>query len=355
MKKPATVHPEAEWKYDGWHKGILTKKGIPIGTYTVWDETGNLFLEGDFDQSGNINWLKTYYPDGSIGRDISYDKVSKTTKVQYRSYQESFSRLITPLSIGAKGYAEKIYEGKVSINNPEISNGSPEGVSFYNEQGEYMSTFKADNYSALIEKHTLADPHETWPEALERLNNFWLDLQALYAKDDLEIENDYFTVSFDKSVTPQALAEAEARLGVHFPTSYKEFVLHQGVIKFGENQGRFQNIAQRMLLPHELQHVEHVLDPQGQGYFENDFELSKESRKKIICFFEDQTDIQYEGWGVFDFTQSDGNEVNVILEVGCKNIDAWETKVGKPLQENANAMDRFISSYVNRLIAEREP
>ncbi len=355
MKRPETVHPEAILKFDGWHLGTLTKKGNPLGPYTIWDEDGKLFLDGDFDQSSNINWLKTYYPDGSIGRDITYDKESKTTKVQYRSYHKSFSKLITPLNTGDKRYAEKIYKGKLSINNPEIHNGSPEGVSFYDEPGELLYTYNEDRYSSLIEKYTQGNVNETWQKALERLNDYWLELKALFTKDDYEIENDYFTVSFDKSVTKQDLEHAEARLGVQFPVSYKDFVINQGLIKFGETQGRFQNIAQRMLAPHELQNIEYALDPDEKAYFEADFTLPKETRKKVICFFQDQTDIQYEGWSVFDFTLQDGVEVNVVFDVGCKNIDAWERNIGKEVRKDLNTMDHFISTYVNRLITQREP
>lgn len=351
MKKPKNIDQNAQWKYNAWHKGEMLKEGIPIGKYSIWDEKGNQMTDGAFDNQGNIIWCKTYYPDGTVGRDIRYDEESNTTKVVYRSYHEYFSKLLTPMEIGEKGYGEKIYKGKVSITEPEISNGSTEGITFYNDNGEFLNTYSEENYTSLIEKYTLKKGEkETWQEALNRLDKCWNEIKEQYKRDTIELEYDYFSVRFDKSVTKDDLDKAEERLGISFPISYRDFVLNHGLITFGTE---LWYTGQTMLPPSEIHHIEMKLDSGGGGYFEDSFSISKEKREKVICFFKDDEDIQYDGWLAFDYTIDEGDEKNVILQVGAHNIEEWEEKLGKKADKNLNSMDDFISKYVNKLLKIR--
>lgn len=355
MEKPKNIDQDAKWKFDAWHKGTLLENGKPQGAYTIWEAGGRLTDQGLFDEQGNIIWFKSYYPDGSIGRAIEYKEDTNLTRVRYRSYHKNYSKILTPLAIGDKGYAEKVYEGKISVDCKAIFNGAVEGVSFYNEQGVFISTYESKNYTILIEKYTQKEEAESWKMALDRLSNFELALKKQYLKDEIEMEHDYYTISFDKSVHKEDLKKAEKRLGIHFPPSYNEFVLNYGLIKFGEKEGRFQDIEQRMLHPNEIQNIGNLLDPEGEGLFDEYFTLTKEERKKVICFFKDQVDFQYEGWIAFDYTSTSNKEKKAIMEIGFKNIARWENNLGKQPNQEFNSMDKFISAYVDRLIIEREP
>ena len=355
MKKPKNIDQDASWQFEAWFKGKTSKKGMPVGEYTLWDEKGILLNEGYIDKHNKIIWCKIYYPDGTIGCDIVYNKEKNQTSVTYKSYHEHYSRLITPLEIGAKGFAVKIYDGLVAVNNADLYNGSTDGVSFYNEKGEYINTYENINYESLIEKYTQHEATENWRQALERLNNYWSALQKLYTDDGIEIENDYFTVSFDKSVTKEGLEKAEKRLGIQFPHSYKQFVLDQGLIKFGDDQGYSPAIEQKMLHPDDISNIDNALDPEGEGYYNSIYTLSEDNRKQLICFFKDQEDYQYDGWVVFDLTTAKDMECNILHGVGCKNIFEWENKVSIDVFEKQNTIDKFISAYVNILIREREP
>ena len=353
MEKPKNVDKDAKWMRDAWHKGKLSKAGKPSGRYTMWSEEGVLTDDGEFDGHGKIKWFKSYYSDGSIGRSVEYDGGLKQTKVIYKSYHKQAYRLLTPLAMGAKGHAEKIYEGKLSVDNKEIFNGSAEGVSFYNENGELINTYESKNYQSLIEKFSKKKKAETWKEALERLSNYWNALKVQLVKDDVDLETeceDSFTVSFEKKVTKKDLINAEKRLGVELPESYKNFVLNEGLIKFGD----VEYAEQRMLHPKELQTVEYMLDPENEGYFKSYFKTSKEKRDKIICFFLDQDDIQYDGWIAFDCINEGAVEKNIITSIGCKDIYEWEEEVAKENKKGLNSMDQFISDYVDVLIKERE-
>ena len=309
--------------------------------------------EGDFDGYGRINWFKSYYPDGSIGRTITYETSSKTTRVIYKSYHKSSSRLLTPMAIGQAGWAEKIYEGKLSGANREVFNGSAEGVSFFNENGVLTNVFSAQNYEALVQKFLDKSENETWETALKRLENYWRALKELLIKDGSDIEmdcSDFFTITFEKTVSDKDILQAEKRLGIILPKSYKHFIITKGLIKFGNAQEG----EQRMLHPNELQSVTHMLDPTDTGDFESYFTISKEDREKAICFFEDQHDIQYDGWIAWDCVDNNKEEKNAILHMGCKNIFDWEKQIGLSVQSK-NSMDHFISDYVDILIKEREP
>ena len=46
MKKPKNIDQDAEWKFDSWHKGKLSRNGKPKGRYSIWDEGGTLTDDG---------------------------------------------------------------------------------------------------------------------------------------------------------------------------------------------------------------------------------------------------------------------------------------------------------------------
>lgn len=352
MNRPDGVDKDATWMNDAWHKGNLTKSMKPAGDYKMWDEYGRLTDEGEFDKRGNIMWYKSYYPDGSVGRHVEYDKSTKKTTARYFGYHEYYERIITPLPIGDTGYAEKIYDGKLSADNRELYNGITEGVTFYKDSGDILGTYRVENYTNLIQTYTQKPRNESWQDALKRLDDYWQALKTQLKKDGDEHPDDYYSISCEKNVNEVDLNVAEERLGVSFPESYRNFVLEEGLLTFG-TEDPHDNYEQRMLHPEKIYAVEDMLDEDRDGSFASYFQLSKEKRDKVICFFKDQNDIQYEGWAAFDCSSENAPEKNVITGVGCENIYEWEERVGKKTSKTRSSMDVFISTYVDTLIKER--
>lgn len=353
MKRPEHVDKEAQWRFEGWHKGRLSSKGQPKGRYTIWDDSGMLLHDAEYSSRGQILWLKSYYPDGSVGRDVVYDKAKNQTTVTYRSYYKHCDWLITPLALSDERYGVKIYAGALLFNNSEIYNGSAEGVSFYRESGDLVFTSSNEPYEQLIENFSQKSANETWKEALNRLEKYSEALYQQFALEDYEAEEDYFSVQFRTDVSQQDLAEAERRLGIQLPKSYRKFVLENGLLTFGQIETGY-GYAQSMLDPRELKTVDACIDPEQTGDFDKTFHLSREERSKLIVFFVDQEDGQYEGWIGFDCSNDQADECPVIDQIGYYTISDWEHKIGKGVNLPGNSMDVFVSNYVDTLIKERE-
>lgn len=168
--------------------------------------------------------------------------------------------------------------------------------------------------------------NENWQEALQRLDKYWQALKEQLEKDGDENPDDYFSISFEKNVSEADLSSAEERLGISFPESYRKFALQEGLLTFG-TEDPHGNYEQRMLHPEKIYAVEDMMDEDRDGSFASYFQLSKEKRDKVICFFKDQNDIQYEGWVAFDCNTELKTETNVINGIGCKNICEWEEHV----------------------------
>ena len=347
--KPAHLDKKAKMKYNQWHKGKLYRKKRPIGRYTIWDVETTLLHDGEYTREGKIIWFTSYHPNEIIGREVTYDELTNTTKVVYRSCDNPASSLITPLRDAEKGYAQKVYEGQLPYDFSDLFNGSPEGVSFFTEEGVLISIYTKENYDQLVRQYFETNKGEKWAAALLRLNNYWTALEAQLKKDNISYD-DYFSVHFTKPVSETEIGKAEERLGFLFPESYKSFITQKGLLSFGNIRDNEGKLTQRMLHPNEMNTIENLLDEDNTGDFEEYYQLPKEKRVKIIAFFKDQEDIQYEGWIAFDGTDESQNECGVIDNIGCKNIAEWEKTVTKKVEEASSAMDRFVSVYVNRLI-----
>lgn len=349
MKKPLNVSTDAEFKYDEWHSRKVSETNKPQGKYTIWDEHGALLHDMLTDQDCNIIHCKSYYPDGSIARDASYDSQSNSTKIIYKSYHESFSGFGIPLRTGDKRYAIKTYQGKIDIDNPDFWSGADDGTSYYNENDELESTFESNNYEVLIEKYKRKNKYANWQQALERLQNYSAALKKQLEIDDFD-EVDNLTVSFDKNVTASDFEKAENRLGITFPASYKAFVLENGLIKFGIREHRFGTIEQRMLHPNEILNLDDTMSNCGFKNLDEYVAIKLEDRKKIICFFRDQEDAQYNGWIAFDCSSKEYKECNLIFGIGLEMFDVFDDKIGKSVNQEFTTIDLFINEYVEYLV-----
>jgi len=144
----------------------------------------------------------------------------------------------------------------------------------------FSEIIQSEEFTNFLKKNDLASfvtgaVGETAEDALGRLSSF---LKLNFDDDRDEIKR--FDVKFNGRVKKSILAQAEERLAIQFPPSYRAFILEKGLFQFG----MWNDYESCLLAPNEMRTLHDELEAQWHpGFLEMD-EVQLEATKQLICF-----------------------------------------------------------------------
>lgn len=343
--KPSNLPKEAKWMaaLDIWAIGKM-KKNKPVGAWKIWNEAGALVLEGEFDQDHFINYCKVYHANGELARQITYDEPTDTTHIMHIQCTEPSNQIFP-------SYDDIAWKASVTIKGKtQKENGLLDDESAYDYYDKHGKLLKFPSRSALqkLRKKWSAPPYnETALKALDRLNAFIQNLENIHYPYLEEVKEEY-SPHFYKKCSHEEIKLAEQRLEIKLPPAYILFITKNGLLQFGGNETGEDRMM--MLPPAELNHLYYWFYEQWEMPADEYFDVEALVMKKIICFFRDSEDVQYNAFVAFDYSNSSG-EIGIIDEIGCENW-GWESQIGQSLPSSISIMDAFLSKYVSYLIKE---
>ena len=240
-----------------------------------------------------------------------------------------------------------LYEQKISIlltmKNMESAYFSIQKLLKVDAENEtFITIINTEDYKIFLTANNLENlakgiENETAKEALDRYTKF-LNLNF---KDTIWKTEDYLPNYFRK-VKLVELEEVEQRLDFKFPSSYRDFVLKNGLFKLG----RWNDYESSLLKPLEINTLHNELERQWNSSF---VELSKEdleATKKLICFSYGDESLQATWYYCFDkrTLNPETGEMNVY----AFNQDEWQFEASEIYTDNS--FNTHISSLVDEKI-----
>jgi len=240
-----------------------------------------------------------------------------------------------------------LYEQKISIlltmKNMESAYFSIQKLLKVDAENEtFITIINTEDYKIFLAANNLENlvkgvENETAKEALDRYTKF-LNLNF---KDTIWKTEDYLPNYFRK-VKLVELEEVEQRLDFKFPSSYRDFVLKNGLFKLG----RWNDYESSLLKPLEINTLHNELEKQWNSSF---VELSKEdleATKNLICFSYGDESLQATWYYCFDkrTLNPETGEMNVY----AFNQDEWQFEASEICTDNS--FNTHISSLVDEKV-----
>ncbi len=345
IQKPTHLPKAAKWMdaLEIWAIGKMVRKK-PVGSWKIWNQAGALVLEGEFDPHHYINHCKVYHLNGELARQIRYDEDADTTHIMHIQCTEHSNEIFPAYNdLAWKAVAQM--KGKTQKENGLLED---ESAFTYFDKNEQLLSFPSRSAVQKIKKRWSRIPmDETALQAIDRLNAFMQNLDKAGYPYIAEIKETY-QPHFYRKCTLEEIRSAEQRLQIELPPSYKHFITQNGLLRFGDKDKGENHME--MIPPLELNHLHYWFYEQWEMPEEESSDVEAEVMKKIICFFRDSQDIQYNALIAFDYSNP-SVEVNIIDQIGCENW-GWESQIGQPTPTPYSAMDAFLSKYVSYLIEE---
>jgi len=240
-----------------------------------------------------------------------------------------------------------LYEQKISIllimKNMESAYFSIQKLLKVDAENEtFITIINTEDYKIFLTVHNLENllkgkENETAKEALDRYTKF-LNLNF---KDTIWKTEDYLPYYFRK-VKLAELEEIEQRLDFKFPSSYRDFVLKNGLFKLG----RWNDYESSLLKPLEINTLHNELEKQWNPSF---VELSKEdleATKDLICFSYGDESLQSVWYYCFD--KRCLNPESGEMTVYAFNQDEWNFTALET--DTIKGFDEHIVSLVNEKV-----
>lgn len=299
-KRPKNVPDAAIWNEEEneWELGKKNTKGKEIGEWNWWlAPNGHLCCQAFYSDSGKLTALKRFHPNGELASTLHYNEDGEEVKTYFKSTGNTNEAY-------PESYIKNTWEART---NPQDFF----EYDYFDKDGNHLSIVSVVPALKDLKNGPI---NETAKEAITRLNTVLDLINESEDIEDYEYEEDIYLDEKHRphcvqEVTIEDLVKYEKELNIKFPPSYKNFVLENGLIVFGE-----YNDYQRMMFLDYAKLGDHLecdwgLDPK--------VDLSKEENDrldKIITFSYGDEGLQTEWFHCFDYNtlNTETQEVEVV-------------------------------------------
>ncbi len=299
MERPKNVHPDAEWRRNAkqW-KYVERDEDENVKKIMAWSQDGVLRIDVTKDQVSDTSITKRFHPNGELAAEFKCSFLGLYNK---GDYEKTFR---------AKSVTDEVFPAwDMFVTRVEAlyTDRYKKDTHYYNLSGERLSLPEGlEKERKAFEEKYYDFENMSFEDQIQKLNNFIDQVIEIHPEMQGDLEK-FSRPTFFSKVEKTDILEAEKRLGVQLPESYKTFLLQNGLFKIGAESG----YKGRFVHPRDLRTVEQILrDDWLVDLSKYEGLKDKVSKHIFVCFSNNALE---EFWGcTLDYTTLNPETQNVM-------------------------------------------
>ncbi len=277
-KKPETVPEKAFWDQQTgeWVLGKKSKDGRYIGEWKWWlAPKGHLVCHTFFKNDGSIDRYKRFHPNGEVSQ---WGQMGNDGKFETRVYIRSTEETTELFPYADPSVWRAVDKGTIPVS-----------YDLYDKDGKKLNAYKIP--AEMKKGYEDLEPITAFNKVCDLVDHVLKEVG-----DEFDFFAGFKPV-FIENIKEEDLEEAEKRLNLEFPPSYKKFVIDHGLFKIGEEkQSEF-----RLLPPQEIGRLSDGLEKDWGVDWTKFPARNKEIMDKIIYFSLGDEELQIVWYYCFDY------------------------------------------------------
>ncbi len=342
MDRPNGVHEAAEWRRNQkvW-KWVNRNSENEVTEIKVWRTDGSLkaHTERNFDTQESLT--RRFHNNGDLAAQI---RGRMNDLLNPRISQESFRA--TSFS-DEPGPCPDLYISKSVTTFPDRYK---QETQFFDLEGNLIQGDEEFFKRAREFKERYYDFSEYSPKKkISKLNQFIDKIIELVPEKKQKLEDSFRPVFIEK-ISESDIADAEKRLGIEFPVSYKTFLEENGLFKLGKKSG----YKARFIHPSKIRSLEETLTTDWFFDWTDKSELRKTLKKVYMVAFSDDNLDQVWGYALdYNCLNSESGFVEPKF-FNPKDLSVFEEASSPADRDGFLRMFNYMIQNEYKFIAENE-